>query len=150
MSKRQFGGRNQLLLDTNAIPSQAMKALKRSFKQVSELAKLEQDWDGEGSEAPGARVVECAERLLIELCQRFGQQAGDSIRPSVVAPIPGGGIYLEWRSPLAEFQVDVLPDGKLGYLFVDRSGEKPRFEEGEEEVLQATLHYIPRVLAMER
>jgi hypothetical protein len=129
-----------------ARPWDTHRAIERATVKLKQLACLEPDWDGAGSAALSACVVADAESLLLEVGQFFSSRAGADISPSTIAPIPGGGIYLEWRGGHLEFQVDVLPDGQLGFLFVDRGGPTPRSEEGDGVDLAVLLNYLARVL----
>ena len=128
-------------------PWDATGVLDEVRARLRELGQLPADWDDQDGGPVEPETLERAEQLLLEIAERFGPPAGTRIRPSVVAPIPGGGVYLEWRSAQGDLQVDVLKDGQSGYLFVERTGDRPRYTEGENPPHSVIAEYMARVLA---
>jgi len=52
--------------------------------------------------------------------------------PYFVAPLPYGGVQLEWREPGREIEIEIAPDGTLAYLLIEREGVARRFTEQED------------------
>ena len=125
----------------------AVDSLRSALLRLEELTRLEPNWDGDGNAPPSAEVVGVGGRFLLRAAERFGEAAGEAIRPYVVAPLPGGGVHLEWRGPQADLEVQVGPGEELGYLFVDRRGPERQFEEDDQASPEALLDRLAVVLA---
>jgi hypothetical protein len=107
----------------------ASPSLQPTLERVAELAKLPPDWDADGSPPPSPVAVAEACRLLVAVYEAADRSALANVLPFHVAPVPGGGILLEWRGTAEDVEVDVDAHGALGYLTVDRRPSPPRFEE---------------------
>ncbi len=90
--------------DTIEMPPWLFDVLPR----LKELASLQENWDSYGSPPPSPRlmgdaleIVQRAERLLEYL---RAQQAAMPT-PSIV-PLSGGGIQIEWQTPVKELELE--------------------------------------------
>jgi hypothetical protein len=93
--------------------------LRALFGRLDELSSLPEDWDSYGGLPPTARAVGAAGQLIVEATTHVGRA------PSDVMPFPNGGLQVIWEQGQREFQVDVGPDGTLGYLDIERCGGGP-------------------------
>lgn len=94
--------------------------------RLDELSVLEADWDSYGALPPTARAIASSSRLMIEAV------AGSGEVPDAVMPFPNGGLQVIWERSGHELQVDVGPDGALGYLSVERVSGETRMREAEQ------------------
>ena len=102
-------------------------SLQPTLERLSELAKLPPDWDADGSPPPSSIAIAEACRLLVAVYEAAAPTAAQSVLPFHLAPVPGGGVLLEWRGANEEIEVDVGVDGGIGYLL--SRGGKPPFDE---------------------
>ena len=65
--------------------------------------------------------------------------------PSTLLPFPNGGVQAIWERGDDELQVDVGPDGMLGYLSIRRGAGPPTMAEREGVSLVEILDLIDRV-----
>ena len=93
--------------------------------RLDELSLLEVDWDSYGGLPPTARAVAAASRLMIEAVAVTGEV------PDAVMPFPNGGLQVIWERGAQELQVDVGPDGCLGYLAIQRGAGDPVMREAD-------------------
>jgi hypothetical protein len=104
--------------------------LRETVDRLAEYARLPADWDSYGSPpVSGVALIEAC-RLLVAATERFGGRAGARIGPYHVAPIPGGGVLLEWRGRGVALEVHVGSDGALGWLLAEEQGGEERYREG--------------------
>lgn len=83
--------------------------------RTSQLRTLPNNWNSYGANAVDVRSIECAIQLVRVLSQVTG------IECPRIAASPAGYATLswEWHSHARELDVEVLPDGRLRYGFVD-------------------------------
>ena len=92
--------------------------LQTSVSELHSMKALPEDWDSYGGRATTDIAVSVTEKLLRSLVQL----AGDNTIPYHMAPLPDGGVYLEWRAKGIDGKVIVYigHDGEIGYLNVAR------------------------------
>ena len=103
--------------ETIEMPPWLMDVLPR----VEQLAALKEDWDSYNSPPPYLKLmcdalgaVQRAERLL-----RYSQaQLATMPTPSLV-PLSGGGIQIEWQTPLKELELEFFEENAAAALAVD-------------------------------
>ena len=118
-------------------------ALERALARLDEFAALPENRDSYGATAPRAETVDLARTLVLAVAEPAIHRARPDV-PSTSAPVPDGGIQVEWHGPAARIEVQVAPDGSLGYL-IERSGEGgPRFEEAEDLPFAAVAAVVQR------
>jgi len=86
-----------------------MPTVSINQKALDDLAALRANWDGYGSPAIQPAALESARRLLSAV-EREGLPAPR------IGPVSGGGIGIAWQTGQNELELEVLPDGALGYL----------------------------------
>lgn len=80
--------------------------------QLLRLRNLEDNWDGEGAEAPSPILVDAA----ILLTQQFAA-AGYPPADRVIAGV-NGTVYFEWHTPLGYAEIEVLSPLDAEYRWV--------------------------------
>ena len=110
---------------------------------LSELARLEPDWDSYGAPRPSPEVIEQARRFIQLAVARLGQ-AGV---PHEVMPIADGGISLEWRHPGIEVGLNACPEGGWTSLLVKNDEGRGHYDEGYDLSDDDALARIARVVA---
>jgi|GEM_PF-5269817 len=66
---------------------------EKAHDQILAIARLDADWDGDGSDSVRPEIVQSASRLL-----RRVRTLGYSV-PQDIYPMPDGTITLEWQNP---------------------------------------------------
>lgn len=114
--------------------------------RLDEFATLPANWDSYGATTPTPGALDVARALVVAVSEPAVH--GDSpVVPEIFAPIPDGGIQVEWQGPAARIEVQVAPDGSLGYL-IERSGEgEPRFEEVENLTFAEVVVVVQQLVA---
>lgn len=81
-------------------------------ESLDRIAELPRNWDQEGGEPIGQRVLSIANELLLPLAR---------LQPPIprIAPVLGGGLQFEWRAGPRELEIEILPDGSVEYLTID-------------------------------
>lgn len=91
-------------------------------EQLDLMLTLPENWDGYGAATIQTAPVEFAKefvRLLNDLKPAAG--GGDGV---CVSPSRDGGVLVEWEDAVAEHELEVNPDGSLGFLHVDKASRK--------------------------
>ena len=115
-------------------------------KRLSELSRLEADWDSYGSLPPSMASIAGALGFVRLAGQRFWRVYGGRVRPTSISPLPSGGIELEWQNPSELFAVEIAPDGRWGYLRKRGSGRAARYDEGIDLTQDQLLPLLAEVL----
>ena len=86
------------------------------LKTITELAQLQENWDGYGSPPLHPSAIAGAINVLT---------ISDIEQPPMpyVGPVTGGGVQIEWYTPTRELELEILPDGSLQYVAVDEAGQ---------------------------
>ncbi len=66
------------------------------------------------------------------MTETFALVAGQSALPWTVAPLANGGVQLEWKGPEGALEVEISPDGRLGYLLEVGQGADSSVQEGDD------------------
>lgn len=125
----------------------ATVSLQPALERLVEIAALPENWDGAGALPPSARAVARACLLIEAAAERHEQSFGGRVAPWTSAPIPDGGLQVEWLGPSARIDVQIAPDGVLGYMTKHGSGAGAGYEEADEVDLATVLERIAHVLA---
>lgn len=89
--------------------------------QVSRMRNLEDDWDGQGAEAPHTSLIDAAIRLLQSL-----QRAKDCPAPNRVVAGVNGTVVLEWHTPLGYEEIEVVTPSTAEYRSINTDWEMLR------------------------
>ena len=90
--------------------------LREIYDRISDLKKLEHNWDSYGA-LPVADVAISSIRVLLS-----NLDIEDMPTPHV-APLPDGGVGLHWRVGARDLEIEVEPNGVAHYLQTIVGGE---------------------------
>ena len=119
--------------------------LEEPFRQLDELAELDEDWYPYGNEAPSTRAITMAKAILLMVKTAYGERAGAGITPYFIAPIPDGGVQLKWRTDHAQLWLMFHPSGQRNYLFEFRR-QGSRFDERSNISLRDALSLVGKTI----
>lgn len=90
---------------------------------VLSYARLPANWDSYGAAPVSPAAIRAAMAFLAEVDRHLPR---GSFEPYTTAPIPDGGIQLEWRGPLGCVEIEVGPGGELSFLELGPGGNPIR------------------------
>ena len=124
---------------------ESLEDLYRASDALVELAGLEEGWDGQVALPPTRVAIARAYDLMIRVHGnlRQGKTLG---APELCAPIPDGGLQLEWQGAKWRVEVQVAPDGSFGYLLVGGTPNDRRYEEADGLHLEEILRVVRSAL----
>lgn len=115
---------------------------QRAAQRLNAFALLPSGWDTYDAKPIAATAIHEARKLLAAVARRFVSHP-DIAEPFFVAPLPYGGVQIEWRRLGKEMEVEIAPDGRFGYLLTTGEGENRTFEEKDtvsaEEILERVV-----------
>ena len=111
--------------------------LKEIYDRISDLKKLEENWDSYG----GLPVALGAASMIRVLLSNLDLE--DMPKPHVAA-IPDGGIGLHWRVADRDLEIEVEPNGNSVHCLRTNLGEEP--VAGEVQTLKAAQDALDWVL----
>jgi hypothetical protein len=114
--------------------------------RLDAIAKLGPNWDSYGGDPPSPRAILNAFALLQTVYASFGSRDHEHSQPQIVAPRADGGIQIEWSTLPVEIAVHADPSGTMGYLYIDRSGERPTYREVQNAPLKDIVQSIATVV----
>jgi hypothetical protein len=120
--------------------------MKPIYDRLVELARLDEDWDGNNGVPPSGLAVAEASRLIGLVLQSLSQSVGRKAAPYSLMPIADGGLVIEWRVDSMSVHIDVSGDGHVGYVVDDKRGDERAFNEGDDITLEAAIEIIARVV----
>lgn len=96
------------------IPAAALsQSQTRAIKRLIAIRDLPHNWDSYGSPPPSESAIDAAIQLLI------GIDLDELASPRIV-PVSGGGVQLEWEVGARELELEIINDGSIRYLKVER------------------------------
>lgn len=108
--------------------------------RLDALAKLVPGWDTYGAQP----IAPCAISVARELLRAVAAHPRTAhAEPYFVAPLPYGGVQLEWRKGGHAIEVEVAPDGSFAYLLMDGAGCCRTFTDAEAVTTRDLLDAIP-------
>lgn len=87
------------------------------LQQLDLMLNLTENWDGYGGAPPTPEVIELAKEFVGLLAAFRGRK--DRFEGIFVTPGRAGGVLVEWDEPGFEHEVEINPDGSLGFLHTD-------------------------------
>lgn len=121
--------------------------LTPALQRLADIAELPLNWDGDGALPPTGRAVAQAALLMDRVSHADSMGLGRKAAPWTSAPIADGGLQLEWTGDTSRIEVQVSPEGDLGFLIIRGEGKGAAYEE-EDEVTMGDL--ADRILAVLR
>lgn len=125
----------------------AVATLRPTFARLSELAELQPDWDSYGGLPPSPNALAMARRVAEAVAQAAAQIADEDAVPRAVSPLADGGVQLAWQGMGCLVEIDIDPDGRLGYLLREGTGATARYEEDDDISWARMIGLVRRVLA---
>ena len=119
--------------------------LLHTSQSLVEWSRLDDDWNGENAARPHPVAIASAYDLVLRVCHKQCR-LGNLGAPEMVAPIPDGGIYLEWQGPKRRASIQVAPDGSFGFLLVGGEPGAREYKEADNLDLASILAVIESVL----
>jgi hypothetical protein len=120
--------------------------IQGALGQLDDIAKLGPNWDSYGADPPSPLALAIASKLLLMVDRHFGRLVDVQSQPQVVAPRADGGIQIEWGTRPVTIAVHTDPSGNLGYLYVDRRGDTPKYAEVPSAPWGKVLELIAKVI----
>ncbi|MBE9130114.1 MULTISPECIES: hypothetical protein [unclassified Coleofasciculus] len=118
------------------------------FKRLKELAQLEADWDSYGAEPVSSVAIVTAFELLDALREQLSRKVRELL-PQFIAPLVDGGLQLEWSGQQGELEVEIDPNGDLGYVLIEGQGTNRKFKEQHQVSLNEVLNLLSQFLSLE-
>ena len=126
---------------------QQQTSLVPAFERLTRIAALAPNWDAHGALPPTPVAVATASLLIEAVAEEQERAAGARVAPETSAPIPDGGLQVEWAGRLERIEVQIAPDGMLGYLIVRGSGADAEFDEADNVPFARVVEAVTHVLA---
>lgn len=120
--------------------------LQPVLNRLEGFASLPADWDSYGAEPISPHAIYLARRFMHAVAEQFSDLARERVRPYAVAPLVDGGVQIEWRGPGGDIEVEIGPDGALGYLLIRDDGSTRMFEERDNVSWSEMLDLVAKVL----
>lgn len=131
---------------TAVLPRTAPGAVRQALTRIADMAALPPNWDSYGAEPPSSVAVGRAAVLIESVAEEALGALGARIAPWTSAPIADGGVQVEWLAAGHRIEVQIGPNGSLGYLIERESGGQPEYEEEEETAFDDVVNRVLRVL----
>ena len=117
-----------------------------ALERLAALSRLEPDWDSYGALPIAPVALDTARSFVLTTVERFAEGNRDSAVPYTAMPIADGGVSLEWRGPRSSLELDIGPEGTLGYLLIEHTDGGRRFEEASDLTTEQAYDLIGRVV----
>ncbi len=114
------------------------------YQRLTDLSMLQADWDSYGASPISDRAVDRARRFLSELVKEF-PEAGD-ISPYTIAPLPSGGVQLEWRGPQRALEIEISAAGRFSSLLVEDHENGRTYDERGRVSAKAAVNLVSQAL----
>jgi hypothetical protein len=86
-----------------------------SNEQLDAMRGLGENWDGYGAAATQAKVIDLAQEFT-GLLEAILRKSGTPTPELHVSPTRSGGVLIEWEHAGSEHEVELKPDGSIGFL----------------------------------
>ena len=95
-----------------------------TIEQLEAMRRLGENWDGYGGAAPRSEVIDLAKAFvrLVEAAVSRGPSSREAAQ--YVSPTRIGGVLIEWEDERHEHEVELSPDGSIGFLHLDKATRK--------------------------
>ncbi len=121
-------------LSAQAAPLSEM--IRLGAKRLSELARLQRNWDSYGSPPVHPTALAAASRALAVAAVENGPLP-------FIGPVAGGGIQFEWNAGSRALEITLLPDGSVEYLAVDNGQEREaRVDREQDSTVRALVRWF--------
>lgn len=124
-----------------------LEHLDEAVGRVAGMADLPANWDSYGATPILAHAIATASALVTQVATARLRIDGTRIAPILVAPIADGEVQVEWQGPLARIEVQIAPDGTLGYLVATDAEEERGYDEADDVPIEDVMALVLRILA---
>jgi hypothetical protein len=126
---------------------QQQTSLVPAFERLARFAALEANWDAAGASPPSPLAVATACLLIEAVAEEHERLGGPRLAPDTSVPIADGGLQIEWTGRAARIEVQIAPDGVLGYLIVRGTGTDVDFDEADDVAFPLVVQSVLGILA---
>ncbi len=91
-----------------------------AIEQLEAMRNLAENWDGYGGAAPGSQVIVLAQ-AFVGLFKAILELESPELAGPFVSPTRIGGVLIEWEDRLFQHEVELNPDGSVGFLHFDKT-----------------------------
>lgn len=130
----------------DVVATKRIVSLQPALRRIAEFADLPANWDSYGAVPPAARAIAEACVLVEAVAEAQERTTGERHPPWTTAPIADGGIQIEWAGHDARIEVQVAPDGVLGYLVQRGTEAAAEYDEADDVPFNTVLDRIAEVL----
>jgi len=88
------------------------------FEQLDSMRQLGENWDGYKAATPLPEAIDLAKEFVDFLTTRHGGEFSEL--EMFVTPSRDGGVLVEWNDLHNEHELEINPDGSLGFLHTDK------------------------------
>lgn len=106
----------------------AARALAEMDERIARFAELQPDWDSYGAKSISPVAIATARDVLGTVIRSTEATLGERVLAVWIAPLPNGGVVLEWRGATADLEVEVTASGALEILLEERGREDETVE----------------------
>ena len=121
--------------------------LARLYQQLAEFSELDEDWDSYGARSITPSALTVARGFLESITRLMPASIGRQVLSVWIAPLPNGGVLLEWRGSKAELEVEATADGKLDLLLEKLIDDRSEYAERSGVSVEEVVPLLHAVLA---
>jgi hypothetical protein len=88
------------------------------IQQLDAMRNLPENWDGYGAAVLVPEALDLAKEIVILFASLRG--GDDGLADFYVAPGRDGGVLIEWDDANSEHELEINPDGSLGFLHIEK------------------------------
>jgi hypothetical protein len=88
-------------------------------EQLQAMRHLGENWDGYGAAAPRGDVIDLAQGF-VALIEAVLTTSTSKDLVLHVSPTRTGGVLIEWEGALMQHEVELVPDGSIGFLHLEK------------------------------
>ena len=103
------------------------RALAEMDERITRFAELEPDWHSYGAKAISPLAITVAREVLRSVIQQIEPTLAERVLAVWIAPLPDGGVVLEWHGTTAD--LEVTASGTLELLVEERAAGRYAYAE---------------------
>lgn len=124
-----------------------MEKFSPSVKRLHELGSLPLDWNSYGGAPASYQAIASGLRILQAVAFLDLRRPSEWALPFVIAPLPDGGIHMEWRKRADELTIEVHPDGSTGFLAIESRCGEEKADEVDQVQMSELVRHLSWILA---
>ena len=87
-----------------------------AIEQLEAMRRLPENWDGYGAAAPHSEVIDLAQAFVGLAEAAIRRKLAPNEGTLHVSPTRLGGVLIEWEDAHKEHEVELCPNGSIGFL----------------------------------